>query len=233
MQPAKRLFRLVCLVLALDVAAVNAAERYYVITFTWEGNPPAARLSHSFATFIKVAEEDGQESIEHFTISWLPATLNIKLITRPEPGVNLGVRETFDFCRERGGEILGLGPYEIRKDLYDLALEQLRRLEAGRITYKAALLKMKWRPGAANCYYAVSDAAPRELLYLGTAWGHVTGVPVLEHFGPWLMDPAETHDDIIDRVGLRERNVRFRRIEDLAPNSRLLQQTVAVPQNLP
>src|SRR5688572_13755957 len=117
--------------LVLGTSAATAAERYYVVSFGWEGNPPNPRLSHTFATFIKTDDRDGQESLEQFTISWMPATLNIKLIKKPEPGVNLGIRETFDYCKSRGGEVLGLGPYEIKKELYEAALRQMRRLEAG------------------------------------------------------------------------------------------------------
>ena len=219
---------LIAVALLCGTGLAQANERYYVITFCWEGNPPNPKLSHSFAWFVKTIGS-GQDELEQLSISWLPATLNIKLIKRPEPGVNLGLRETFEFCKARGGEVLGLGPYEIRKDLYDRAKEQMQRLESGQVAYKAVDLRMKWRPGAANCYYAVTDAAPRELVHLGKAWGHATSVPMLEHYGPWLVNPSQTHDEIIDRIGLRARNVKFRRLQDVAPNSLLLQQTIAAP----
>jgi hypothetical protein len=229
MRSARILPGVLVFLFVVSATTAEAAERYYVVTFTWEGTPQGPRRSHTFATYVKLDDNGGQEAMEQFTISWLPATLNIKLVKRPEPGVNLGVRETFDFCRSGGGVILGLGPYEIRKELYDAARAQLARLEAGQVAYTAVALKMNWRPGAVNCYYAVSDAAPREMLYMGTAYGHQTGIPMLEHYGPWLMNPAETHDHLIDRLGLREHNVTFRRIQDIAPNSPLLRQAVAAP----
>lgn len=218
---------LVVLCFALTSAVASAADRYYVIAFSWEGNPPIARLSHSFATFVKVSQDYGVEEVEEFSISWMPASLRIKIFARPETGRNLTIAETFDYCKAHGGQILGLGPYEISKDLYEAALRQLRRLESGRVAYKAADLRQRWRGYAFNCYYAVTDAAPREMINLGRSWGHTTCVPMLEHYGPWLMNAAKTHDEIIDRVGLRDRAVKFRRLQDIAPNSPVLLEAIA------
>src|SRR5262245_19954113 len=62
--------------------------RYYIIVFGSQSTPKLARYTHTWATVIQVTETDGGPRIEHHTISWMPATLQIRpLRFRPEAGV--------------------------------------------------------------------------------------------------------------------------------------------------
>lgn len=72
-------------------AGSDRQPAYYMCVFAYDSNPPQARLSHVFATFVKVEGE----SFEAHTISWLPQTNNVRLLRRfAEPGMNLGLQET-------------------------------------------------------------------------------------------------------------------------------------------
>src|SRR5262245_37205047 len=55
-------------------------EKYYVLIFGSQSQPKIARLTHTWATFVRVqqhGEAQGAEIDEH-TISWLPTTLDLK-----------------------------------------------------------------------------------------------------------------------------------------------------------
>src|SRR5262245_28590368 len=84
----------------LDMRAFDQAspcERYYVITFSSEKASKQTRFTHSWATVARVTQfgADKPPAIEHHTISWMPATLEIiPLRLRAEPGVNLGLHDT-------------------------------------------------------------------------------------------------------------------------------------------
>ena len=189
-------------------------ERYYVVLFCSEGTPNIPRLSHGFATFAKKTTGAGVDEFEDFTISWMPANLNCQFRLRPEPGVNLDLPGTFEYVKSVNGRAFAWGPYEINKELYDRAVAQFKRLEEGKQLYKMVDFRMKYRPTVANnCYHSVTDIAPTDLVATGTLFGEPMGPAMVQHFRPWLVNPEETHDWVSEQLGLRQFEVRFRRME--------------------
>src|SRR5260370_6055740 len=82
---------------------VPANERYYVIVFGSQSSPKRPRLTHTWITGVRATWIDGQAepSLELQTISWMPATLRIRTLSRhTEPGVNLGMPESIQIMQE-------------------------------------------------------------------------------------------------------------------------------------
>ncbi len=80
----------------IDSAALNDAapgERFYVLVFASQSVPRTPAYAHTWATVVRAVDRPGgRPAPEAHTISWLPATLDIRpLRPRVEPGVNLGL----------------------------------------------------------------------------------------------------------------------------------------------
>jgi hypothetical protein len=192
--------------------AVHADENYYMVVFAYDGPQNTPRAAHTFATFVKVSYQHGSNrkegQVERHTISWLPATLDVRLLRRPEAGKNLGLRATLQLGESEGAAISAWGPYRIKKTLYDRALSQIERLNRGEVAYKA--LDRAYRPDAAtNCFHAVSDIVPGPLLNTGTAFGNTASAMVVEHLSPWIIHPEKTSPRLIDRLGLEKDVIAF------------------------
>jgi hypothetical protein len=197
---------------SLGASAARADEKYYMMVFAYQGDPNTPRAAHTFATFIKVSYASGADprhgKVERHTISWLPATLDVRLLRRPQAGRNLGLRATLQLAEAEGAAISTWGPYRIKKSLYDRALSQIERLNRGEVAYKA--LDRAYRPNAAtNCFHAVSDIVPGPLLDTGTAYGSAASAMVVAHFAPWIINPEKTSPWVIDRLGLEKEAITF------------------------
>src|ERR1051325_1300485 len=110
------------------------ADAYYVLVFGGQRayvNSPIK--THSWATFIHHTSEG---RVQYFTISWLAASGNLKLLKPAEQGRNYTLEETLAYCRENRMEIAIWGPYQIKADLFDRAILQKARLDKGEALYK-------------------------------------------------------------------------------------------------
>src|SRR5436305_9523312 len=99
--------------------AARADELYYMLLFGQQsGNQ--VDLSHTFATFVRTAGE-GQNKTKYdldiHTISWMPRTLDVKLLRRPEEGVNLSLRDSLRNANALKAEVSMWGPLRIKKEL--------------------------------------------------------------------------------------------------------------------
>src|SRR5207253_1152848 len=101
--------------------------------------PNWPRFSHVFASVVKATEnQDRPHKVEHHTISWMPASLDIRVIARqPEQGANLDLPATFRWIESVGARVTTWGPHEIKPELYERFLAQIRRLDSGKVLYKA------------------------------------------------------------------------------------------------
>ena len=88
--------------------------------------------------------------------------------------------------------------------MYDRALRQIARLQAGGVQYKA--LDAGFRPlAASNCIHAVSDIdQDNGLLDTETAHGEAASYLVVRHLERWINDPGQKHDWVYDQLGLRQ-----------------------------
>jgi hypothetical protein len=105
--------------------------------------PRVPRYTHTWATFVKATGEGPDHSkyqIETFTISWLPASLEVRSFRLAEPGVNFDLYATFDFVLSQGQRISEWGPFQIPRVFYERALERKALLESGVIRYHYRVL---------------------------------------------------------------------------------------------
>jgi hypothetical protein len=165
-------------------SVARAEERYYVILFGSQSTPRLPRYTHTWATFVKASGE-GQDSSaylidEVFTISWLPADLEVRsLRLRAEEGVNLDLETTLAYVlqRERVSE---WGPFQIAPQLYDRALARKAELESGSVKYKAIDPNFGARAySVSDCIHGITDIDPdydrsyyREVRRFGEAASH-------------------------------------------------------------
>src|SRR5882724_6163311 len=70
----------------------SSEPTYYMVVFAYETTPRAPQTAHTFATFIK----SDRSALEAHTISWFPRSNMVRLLKRPEPGVNLDLQRTIE-----------------------------------------------------------------------------------------------------------------------------------------
>ena len=109
------------LIFPFGAGAGEVRESYFMIIFSQEGEGRDPTQSHTFATFIKATGNGPEKSkykLESHTISWLPATLEIRLLRLlPEKGINLDLEANLRWARSRKARISMWGPYQIQKEL--------------------------------------------------------------------------------------------------------------------
>jgi hypothetical protein len=171
----------------------RADESYYMIVYGAQRTPNVPRFTHTFATFVKATGEGNDKTkykVEEHTISWIAKTKEIVVArARPEPGVNLSLKESLALAASLEEKVSMWGPFEIKKELYDRALKQIDRLESNKVEYKA--IDLRFRPeSATNCIHAVSDIdADDGLLDVGTACGDEASRAVAGHLRRWTINP--------------------------------------------
>jgi hypothetical protein len=194
-------------VLCLLSGYARADDRYFVVVFASQGDINLPRFSHTFATFIKASGQGPRPetySLETHTISWSPASMVVRAVRFiPEPGVNLDLPASLRWAQTLGAHISRWGPFEIRKELYDMARAHIARLEAGAFEYKTLDLGVRPRI-ASNCIHAVCDIDQEDgLLNTGVWYGEKASCLVVQHFRRWMINPDLTHTWIYDRLGLK------------------------------
>lgn len=214
-----------CILLGLLVWRLSAdprptEDKYFMIFFASQAEPVVPRNAHTFATFVRCApgatEINGASSdAEILTVSWLPASMDIVPIRRtPESGKNFDLAATLNWAKDMNARIVAWGPYEIKKDLFELARQQVERLDRGGIGYKALDLRFRGA-GASNCIHAVSDIDTENgLLTTGTAFGEPASYMVLRHLQRWIIDPQKTYPEIVERLKLTDGDVRFQELKE-------------------
>jgi hypothetical protein len=197
--------------LLVDPWTARADEAYYMIVFGQQDGANQPELSHTFATFVKVTGDGPDKTkyaIDSHTISWMPRSLEVKILRRPEEGVNLSLKDTLRHAQAIKVEVSMWGSFHIKKELYDRALRQEARLQKGDIDYKT--LDVRFRPNTAmNCIHAVCDIdMDKGLLATGTAHGDEASSMALTHLSRWIIDYDGTHDWIGRRLELGKDIVR-------------------------
>jgi hypothetical protein len=177
-------------------------DKFYMAVYAYQTVPNKPRFSHVFAAFVKAG--DRQETAPNFeahTISWLPRSLNILILRRAsEPGVNLDLHQTIELGLGHGARVSQWGPFQIKEELYERALVQIKRLNSGAIGYKA--LDRDVRPDvASNCIHAVSDLdMDQGMLMTGLDRGDAAAAAVVGHLRRWIVDPETTHAWVSERL---------------------------------
>ena len=96
------------------------------MVFGSESHPKQLRYTHTWATFIKATGEGTDPNayaLEDHTISWLPATLEVKVLRPwPEPGVNLDLYQTLRAMYANGESVTMWGPFIVGPEVYQKSL---------------------------------------------------------------------------------------------------------------
>jgi hypothetical protein len=210
MTPVRLLPVGLALALLLSPRPVRGNEWYFVLVFSSQSTPKLPRYTHTFATVVKVTadgRDPSQGAIESVTISWLPATLQLKALSlKPEPGVNLNLYETLHTAMSQGQRVTRWGPYQTDSALYEAALSQAARLAHGELGYRA-LDPLRQGAEYTDCIHSVLDLDPRlRRTYRPEFWlcGDEASARVVRDLIalgriPW---PGVTHDWLNARLGL-------------------------------
>lgn len=188
------------------VVLLGGGERYFVTLFGGQGDLFRPRTAHTWATFVRTfVTPAGEVVVGEDTISWLPATLNVRpWALRSETGVNLTLQQTFDFMgSHRRQRVTVWGPYEITAERYAQAMAQKALLESGAVRYHSLGL-IGQRADVMHCIDGVTRTDPmwerkadpsRWFGEAGTA--QATRAAVRSGF---ILNPAVTHDWIIPAI---------------------------------
>ncbi len=186
-------------------------ERYYLIVFGSQSTPKRAKYTHTWATVVRVTGcgGPGEPVVEEHTISWMPATLDIRpLARRPETGGNLGLHFTIEEMLRNDERVSVWGPYEICAGLHHRFLVQKQFMESGQVGYQCidSFGEAARRGNGCDCIHAVTDMDPQfdrvryPLAYFGEAGSrHV----VRElHERPIIIGPERDHGWLLANLGL-------------------------------
>src|SRR5581483_3362131 len=119
------------LVLALAATASFAPkaygqESYFALIFSWQRGTTHLRCTHTFATFVKITDRSSNADsalLEEHTISWLPEKMDVhpwRLL--PQRGRNFDLHTSLRFAFSRQNRVCLWGPFQVQKELYEMAL---------------------------------------------------------------------------------------------------------------
>ncbi|MBY0227966.1 MAG: hypothetical protein K2W96_01665 [Gemmataceae bacterium] len=197
-------------------------ERFYALVWSSQRVIRRPAYTHTFLTVVRAVDRPGQEpALDHHTISWLPATLEIRpLDFRVEPGVNLGLRETLDLAQRTRQRVSLWGPYETHASFYRRFLVQKGFMETSGVGYQCAdSVGEAPRTGrGCCCIHAITDMDPTydrtsfPLVWHGdSASEHLAN---RMHKGTTLIDPGADHSWLIGALGLDANPIRRRHYGD-------------------
>lgn len=208
-----------CLMALLVAAAPAAADdRYFLLLFASEACPKRAKTCHSFASLVHVhcAENGPNSALTVYTISWLPATLDVHPARwHPEPGVNLGLWQTIHWAQSNGQQVYLWGPYEVRPLMLLRFAERLEGLESGRVLYRAIDSALR-DSRIADCIHAISDIDPLDtrirfpLVFFGVSATH--HIAKVFYANAMIRQPVDDVDWILDRLQLTHAGIERRAI---------------------
>ena len=226
---------------------VNTQDRYFIVPFAFQKRWNNPQFSHSFISVIRVLADRKQPSFtsglrrgrfknrdfEAFTISWVPHDFGTNPVcvfdgfgSRIFPtwnkcpivvGRNFRLDETLKVALNDKASVCMWGPYEIRKEAFDLGVKRKLLLDGGTIKYKADDRLTRKDQVAINCFHAMSNL---EELYpnggfLGTGfkmWGINGTARVLIEYTKavrnrgLLLEPVDIKKDLYGFVYAPERN---------------------------
>lgn len=152
---------------AIAPAAPVGDARYYFILFGGQSVPFRPNTAHTWGTYAKVTTApDGKLSVEAVTISWLPATAQVRPYRlRPEEGKNWSLAETFAIMGRSNSQISRWGPYEIEGSRYEMARAQAAFLESGQAKFRS-IDSFNTNEHVVNCVHALTSAGPAVRHYI-------------------------------------------------------------------
>lgn len=191
-----------------------ANESYYLVVFGAQRNFAEANYTHTWAVFVRFC--GGQ--YQYQTISWLPATLQVRIGHRhPEPGVNLDLYATLNWVLCNGMKASMWGPFQIQPELYWKAVEQAGHLSSGEVGYKAVDFGYRTSE-VSDCIHAVSDLAgsPRARVFI-PGYGQAASRVVTARLRKYMIEPEQKHPWVAEALGLNQYPIRQREVVSFLP----------------
>src|SRR5262245_33094976 len=196
-----------------QAAAIAAppGERYFVLVFGSQSTPKRPKYTHSWATVVKVTGCDGPgaPAIEEHTISWMPASLDIRpRSVHVEPGSNLALHFTIEEMLRHKERVSVWGPYEVRPGLVYRFQVQKAFMESGRVGYQCVdSIGEAGRSGAGcDCIHAVTDMDPLfgRTRYPLAYFGESASLNIVRqiHTRPLIISPEADHGWLLPLLGL-------------------------------
>jgi len=153
---------LISLFLASMGGRAEGGEWHYVLVFGSQSCPKQLRYTHTWATFVRAVGEGTDPNayaIQVHTISWLPATLDVKVFRPwPEPGVNLDLYQTLAAVAADRENVTMWGPFVIGPEVYERSLRVLQIINSGQAQYRAISNQRDLL--ISDCIHAVAAADP-------------------------------------------------------------------------
>jgi hypothetical protein len=195
-----------------------ADEVYFLMVFGAQRVPAQAKYSHSFATFVRATGTGpylDAYTLEAYTISWLPQTLDIRLrAVLPECGMNLDLHSTLRWTCATGQRVSMWGPYRVQRDLYERALGQIALLESGRVRFKAIDSGFP-TDRASNCIHAVGSVTEGyRLRVISPSFGETASYYLTRRLEPWIIDCCREYPCVRTRLGLDGYPIVHRELEN-------------------
>jgi hypothetical protein len=205
----------------LLAAPVDPNVRYYVMLFGSQSTPRVPSRSHTWAMAMKVTRLPGAAPIiESHTISWMPASLNVRWWKfNVEPGVNVSNEFSIAHARQTGQRIAAWGPYETWYGLFQRFVVQKEFLESGAVGYQCIdTIGEAGRNGdGCDCFHALGDLDPYSdrRRYPLRQFGEGAALNIVRQLQerPTLIRPNQTHDWLFHALGLDRHPIKRRRYE--------------------
>ncbi len=178
------MFKSVCAAAVLFAASSTAPTfasdaRHFMVVWAYQSPDNDVAKAHTFASFYSGPGLANEKS-DPPTISWLPSAGAVHPFST-EKGRNFSLSQTLKMAKRAGAQVRSWGPYEIRPELYQLALSRIHLLNSGRIAYSM----LGTGPSAMNCIEAAGDLT-REPLETGMSWGFEATSEVVRHLSPYF-----------------------------------------------
>ncbi len=193
---------------AVPAGISASAPRFYVLIFGSDAGALKKGKTHTWATFVKATPTpDCKQTLESFTISWLPAdgTVNAIRPFKRECGKNYTLEETIAFACKNKETIALWGPFETSACIWESALAQKARIESGTVTYRAIDAYGR-KPDRSHCVHAVIDIEPTTsgmaLPALQVGIKGTTKTMALLTGTSLIPDRCTTHDWLLAALGL-------------------------------
>jgi hypothetical protein len=196
-----------------DVADIEAppGERYFVLVFGSQSTPKRPKYTHSWATVVKVSDcgASGAPTIEEHTISWMPASLDIRPLSfRVEPGTNLPLRFTIEELLRQQERVSVWGPYEVRPGLFHRFQVQKGFMESGEVGYQCidSICEAARTGSGCDCIHAITDMDPLfgRTRYPLSYFGDAASERIVRqlHTRPLIICPESDHGWLLPLLGL-------------------------------
>jgi len=193
-------------------AAITAppGERYFVLIFGSQTCLKHPKYTHTWATVVKATGCDGPGTprVEPQTISWLPATLNIRVWSLcVEPGANLELNFTIEEMLRNGERVSLWGPYEVRPGFAYRFSVQKAFMESGQVGYQCIDTIGEAAHGTGcDCIHAITDMDPifDRSRYPLAYFGDAASLNIVRRLQtrPVIMCPESDHSWLLPLLGL-------------------------------